>query len=347
MSQLATSSVWPGLALAFALAAVAKLIATVVPVSAVLIAIVLGVVWRSTLGEQARFLPGLEWVVHKLLRLGIALVGLRITLSGLATVGFSAVPVVLISILCIFGVSIILGRMLGISRPLMILLAMGTAVCGCTAIVATSATIRSKALETSVAVTCVVVIGSLGMLLYPWVAHELFANAPAAVGMFLATSIHDTSQVVGAALLYSQQFNQPEVIGIAGLTKLLRNLSLVFLIPLAAFLALQSSAALTEPGGPRPTLLPVFLRWFIALALCKIVLDLNLVQTEYFGSWQSFLGWVNSISEWLLVCAMAAIGHSLALSQLRMVGLKPLVFASALALTAALVSMTTIQIFVK
>ena len=89
---------------------------------------------------------------------------------------------------------------MGVPRRLGTLLAVGTAVCGCTAVVALSPVIRARNVETAYAVTCVVLFGCIGMLFYPWLAAALFGASPVHAGVFLGTSIHDTSQVVGSAL---------------------------------------------------------------------------------------------------------------------------------------------------
>jgi uncharacterized membrane protein YadS len=85
------------------------------------------------------------------------------------------------------------------------------------------------------------------MLIYPWIADALFRGNATAAGMFLGTAIHDTSQVMGAAMIYAQQFAAPDAVAVAGFTKLLRNLSMLVLIPLAAF-SMRGSA--TARRGP-------------------------------------------------------------------------------------------------
>ena len=98
-----------------------------------------------------------------------------------------------------------IARLLAVPRRLGLLLAIGTAVCGCTAVVAMAPLIRARHAETAFAVTCVVLFGCIAMLFYPWVASHFLAASPVHAGIFLGTAIHDTSQVIGAALIYSQQ----------------------------------------------------------------------------------------------------------------------------------------------
>jgi len=92
------------------------------------------------------------------------------------------------------------------------------------------------------------------MLLYPWLADLVFHGNARAAGVFLGTSIHDTSQVIGAALIYAQQFGVPDAVPVAGFTKLLRNLSMLALIPLAAWSAERADDRDSRPAGARDNL---------------------------------------------------------------------------------------------
>ena len=243
----------PGLALAIALAAFARGMAASLahgvgglpefPLSPVMCAVLLGMLWRNTLGVPLWATRGLNWAMHRLLRIGIALVGLRLTLAGATAIAATALPVALSCLLVALGAGVAISRLLGVPRRLGLLLAIGTAVCGCTAVVAISPVIRARHAETAFAVTCVVLFGCIAMLLYPWVAGHFFAAAPVYAGIFLGTAIHDTSQVIGAALIYSQQAAAPAALAAASVAKLLRNLSIAVLIPLAAWLTQRHEAA--------------------------------------------------------------------------------------------------------
>src|SRR5882724_6419097 len=236
----------PGVLVAILLAVLAKSLADSVaqgaiglpkiPLSPVLYAVLIGMLWRNTLGVPAWTSDGLNWAMHRLLRTGIALVGLRLTLAGASAIAVTALPVALGCLATALVAGIVISRLLAVPKRLGILLAIGTAVCGCTAVVAMSPVIRAKHAETAFAVTCVVLFGCVAMLLYPWVAGHFFGDSPVHAGVFLGTAIHDTSQVIGSALIYSQQVGAPDALSAASVAKLLRNLSIVVLIPAAAWL---------------------------------------------------------------------------------------------------------------
>lgn len=324
-----------GILLAIALAAVAEVASRAFrdwlnpdgpsPVSPVLCAVLLGVAWRNTVGLRPGFLPGLQWITNNLLRLGIALVGLRLSLSGLASTATVALPVVLACITTAVVVSVAVGKLLGLSQPLCLLLAAGTAVCGCTAICAVTPVVKAQAVDTGLALTCVVVLGCTGMLLYPWLAHTIFGSATSAAGVFLGTSIHDTSQVMGASLIYAQQFNASDAVAVAGFTKLLRNLSLLILVPLFAMWTGNAGGGQTKLT--RAQVLPLFLISFVLLAVLRTAGDGFTAGTSMAHAWSQVVSLGVSASDMFLVCGMTAVGLNVSLADLRGVGSRALAAA--------------------
>ena len=116
------------------------------------------------------------------------------------------------------------------------LVAVGTSICGASAIVATAPAINANKEEVTYAIANITLFGILSMLIYPYFANLYFSGEPLLIGLFLGTSIHETSQVAAAGLIYEQQFNSPETLNIATVTKLIRNTFLIIMIPLFAFL---------------------------------------------------------------------------------------------------------------
>lgn len=310
--------------------------------SPVFCAVILGMAWRNCVGVSAGVNEGVQWITQTLLRVGIALVGLRLTLHGLTTLGLLAIPVVIGCILTALGASYVLGRWLKIASPLRSLIAVGTAVCGCTAVVAVSPAVRAKPEETGLALTCVVLFGSLGMLVYPWLAHALFSGEGQAAGIFLGTSIHDTSQVIGASLIYTQQFGAPETVATAGFTKLLRNLSLLVLVPVLCTLYRERSDCADKPKklfANWRTALPSFLIWFMLLAVARTVGDAVFGDSSLADGWQGAVSVGLSASELFLVCGMAAVGLSVSLKHVQQLGWRAPLAAFLVALSVAAVSL--------
>jgi len=331
----------PGIAVAVALALVARAIADALahgaaglpklPLSPVMCAVVLGMLWRNTLGVPGWATNGLKWAMHQLLRTGIALVGLRLTLSGASSIALTALPVALtcltVALLAGWG----LARLFGVGPRLGALLAIGTAVCGCTAVVAMAPVIKARHAETAFAVTCVVLFGCAAMLCYPWVAGQFFAASPVHAGIFLGTAIHDTSQVIGAGLMYSQQAGAPAALAAASVAKLLRNLSIAVLVPLAAWLARRhqarggadDTAAETHHGlAPHPQLVPMFVVAFLAFIVVRTAGDTLLGEGS--ALWQAVVHTGYTASDLFLTCGMTAVGLSVSFADMWRIGWRPL-----------------------
>jgi uncharacterized integral membrane protein (TIGR00698 family) len=345
----------PGIAVAAVLALFAKAVAgefaagiaglPKLPVSPVMIAVVFGMLWRNTLGVPRFATEGLEWVMRGLLRTGIALVGLRLTLSGATAVAANALPVALTCICVALGGAALICRVFQVPPRLAVLLAVGTAVCGCTAVIAVAPAIRARNDETAFAITCVVLFGCIAMLSYPWLAAHFFLAYPLYAGVFLGTAIHDTTQVIGAALIYSQQHAQPLALAAASVAKLLRNLSIVLIVPAAAWFARNKESADAENAAPADgaagvRLVPLFVLGFVACVVLRTVGDTLLRGSGLDADWHAATAVGQNASELFLICGMTAVGLSVSFRQMWRIGWRPLASGFAVAILVGVTSLS-------
>jgi uncharacterized integral membrane protein (TIGR00698 family) len=343
----------PGIAIAGVLALLAKAVAgelaggiaglPKLPVSPVMIAVVLGMLWRNTLGVPRFAAEGLEWVMRGLLRTGIALVGLRLTLSGATAIAASALPIAVTCICVALGGAALICRVFHVPPRLAVLLAVGTAVCGCTAVIAVAPAIRARNDETAFAITCVVLFGCIAMLTYPWLAAHFFLATPLYAGVFLGTAIHDTTQVIGAALIYSQQHTQPLALAAASVAKLLRNLSIVLIVPAAAWFARgQRDAAAAQPadGGAGVRLVPLFVLGFVFCVVLRTVGDALARSSGIDAEWHAATTAGHNASELFLICGMTAVGLSVSFTQMWRIGWRPLASGFAVAILVGVTSLS-------
>jgi uncharacterized integral membrane protein (TIGR00698 family) len=233
-------------------------------------------------------------------------------------------------------------RAFGLPRRLAILVAVGTAICGNSAIAATAPVIGADENETSYAVGTITLFGLLALFAYPFAAHLLFDGDARLAGLFLGTAIHDTAQVAGAGLLYAQQYGASEALDTATVTKLVRNLFMLAVIPLIALQQRRSKPPkISARRLPLRQAVPFFVVGFAAMALVRTLGDLG---AKPFGglldasAWTGAIDLVSASSTWSLAVAMAGIGLSTRLRQLRSLGLQPLAAGLAAALTVGVVS---------
>ena len=317
------------------------------PVSGVPVAIVLGLLLRNTLPLPAWLAPGLKFATTNILRAGIVLVGIRLSVFDVLKLGIAGLPVVLAAIMT--GVLFVtwFNKRLGLPPRLGTLIAAGTSICGVTAIVSTAPAIDADEKEVAYAVANVVAFGLIGMLLYPYLAHAVLTTSET-IGLFLGTSIHDTSQVVGAALTYKQVYGDDVVLRVATVTKLTRNIFLAVVIPVLTWMHMRSNARIGSGGiGGVTTLVPGFVAGFLAMAIARSIGDATLASSgAAFGvlsaeSWASMtrdLGdfWASQV---LLGTAMAAVGLNTNFAVFKGVGLKPFAVGMAGALVVGAVGM--------
>jgi uncharacterized integral membrane protein (TIGR00698 family) len=334
------AGVLPGLALTVAVAWVGMQASTWIgsdllgfeksPISGIMMAIVIGLVIGNVVRLPAWTRPGIGFSMKRILRLGIILLGIRLSLGDVLRLGALGIPLI---VLCVIGAILLtrwLSARLGLSERLGILIGVGTSICGATAIVATGPAIESKEEELTYAVANVTVFGIVAMLLYPYLGHALFADHPTSAGLFLGTAIHETAQVAGSGLIYAEMFDDDDVIDVATVTKLVRNVLMALLIPLMAYRYQQHHAA--DPGHAQKfsfiRLFPVFILGFILLAMVRTVGDATLDYGSAWGvfdkgQWKTLTTGIQTCAEQFLAMAMAGVGLGTSVAQLRGLGLKP------------------------
>jgi uncharacterized integral membrane protein (TIGR00698 family) len=343
----------PGVVLLVALAALATVTARAVgvsllgfeksPVSPILAAILLGLAIRNAIGMPPVYEAGVRLGLKRVLRLGVALLGLQLSLGAAGAIGLTALPIAAGCIVAALALAGVIGRAFGLPPRLGTLIAVGTAICGNTAIVATAPVIGADDDETSYAVGCITVFGLLALLSYPFLSHALFADAQSA-GLFLGTAIHDTAQVAGAGLLYLQQYGDPRALEAATVTKLVRNLSMLAVIPAMALLAQRGAGGARARTDWRQAV-PGFVFGFVALCALRTVGDLG---DRPFGvlapeTWRAWLDAAHWLSTACLTVAMASVGLGTSFARLRSLGLRPLAAGLVTALLVGVVSFLLIR----
>jgi len=317
-------------------------------VSPILIAILLGIGVRNFTRIPVSCESGVGFALGNILKVGIALLGIRLSLDAVAEIGLMAAPIVAASIGTALIVVQALARWVGLAPRLGTLIAVGTSICGVTAIAAVAPCIRARDGEVSYAIACIALFGLMSMLAYPFLADWLFAGSDISIGLFLGTAIHDTAQVIGAGLLFEQLHPQSQALEIATVTKLLRNLCMLLVIPCmtVAYARRARSADDVAAECSTPSLLgaiPLFIVGFVVMSLVRTCGDL------WFDVpvWPIFVDGLQQVSQVCLTVAMAAVGLGTRFSAIRMLGMQPLVVGFAAAAVVGVVSLSLIRLLVS
>lgn len=352
----ALPAILPGLALAVAVALLGRFLSGWIgedmmgmpksPLSPVMLAILIGVILGNTVRLPGYTAPGIRFCLVRVLRLGIVLLGLRLGLADAGAIGLQALPVIIVCVAAAIVLVTWFSARLGVAARLGTLVAVGTGICGSTAIVALSPVIRARQEETTYAVACITLFGMIAMLSYPFLAHGLFGDDGLQVGVFLGTAVHDTAQVVGAGLVFEEYFGTAGALDGATVTKLVRNLGMLVVVPLLGFLYQRRTREAGEAPQPWYRMVPLFVLGFAAMSALRTVGDLS---EHPFGlmttaQWEALLAVAARTAELCLGVAMAAVGLGTRLGSLRAIGVRPMLVGLVSALLVGGVSVAMIQL---
>jgi uncharacterized integral membrane protein (TIGR00698 family) len=298
----------PGLALAAALAVVAYGISHVEPrASALVAALLLGMVVSNVTGGRALIAPGARFAARRILRVGIALLGLRISLHLIGDVGWRGVVVAVAAVGFTLPFTVWLGRRLGVSPALSLLIGAGCGICGAAAVVAMEPVAGAKDEEAGFALATVTALGTVAMLALPVLGTSALGLSDDDFGLWAGGSVHEVAQVVGAAGGVSAA-----ALAVATIVKLTR---VVLLVPVIVVTAVIKGRAGGKRGNPVPL--------FVALFLVAVAIRSTGVLSD------SLVAHATDVDTALLACAMAGLGLTIDIAELRRLGGRPLVLGTA------------------
>lgn len=310
-AQLQLRKLFPGVLACIVVAAAATFLSEHYGAPVMLFALLLGMAMNFLSGDGP-CKPGIEFTAKQVLRLGVALLGLRITLGQIAELGWQPVAIVVLSVVLTIAVSMLAARLMGFQSLFGLLSGGATAICGASAALALAAALPNHPLKeraTLFTVIGVSALSTLAMIVYPMLAQAVGLDARLA-GVFLGATIHDVAQVVGAGYSLSKETGD-----VATFVKLMRVAMLVPVIVFAVMLvrARERNAGDAGDTGPRPPLLP----WF-AVAFALLV---GINSTGWLP--QALTQGGSEFSRWCLVASIAGIGMKTQLKELATVGIKP------------------------
>lgn len=300
----------PGLGVALLAFVVADLLHLALPVVPALTAcVVLGIVFAAAPGParlRAATKPGLATAARRLLRLGIVLLGFKLSLVDIAGLGWLVLGLIVAIVLITFGLTFAVGRLFRLPGDEPLLIAAGFSICGVSAIGAMSGVTRSRDDEQATPVALVTLCGTLAIAVLPLLA-PVFGLDARQFGMWTGASVHDVGQVVATA-----QVAGASALAIAVVVKLTR---VALLAPMVAItgLALRHRAS----AATRPPLVPLFLVAFLAAVLARTVLPLP----------AQFLSAADDVQLLLLGMALFGIGSAIRIGNLVRTGARSLAVA--------------------
>jgi len=275
---------------------------------AMLFALLLGIA-MSFLYEESSCREGIAYSASFVLRVGVALLGLRIAINDLLVLGFQTIALLVLAIASTITLGIFLAKAMGLSKYFGALTGGSTAICGASAAMAITAVLpdhEHKERDTLLTIIGVTSLSTIAMVLYPILVAQLGFSTTEA-GILLGGTIHDVAQVVGAGYSVSEEAGD-----IATLVKLMR-VSLLMPVVLIMLAVIKRQNALND--GAKAPGIPIFLVVFIVLMIINSVFTIpTIISTSLI-----------SFSRFALVVAITAIGMKSNLSRLTQVGMRPII----------------------
>lgn len=334
---MARVDVLRGLALACVVAGAAWAIegafedADIVGLSAVFLAIVLGLVVRQVL-PAASLVPGARFASDTVLKAGIVLLGIRFGLDDLGAVGGRGVLAICAALLAAAAVGFVVLRLDLLPRRLALLIAVGTAICGNSAIAATAPVLGAEDEEVSYASATITLFGMVLLVVLPVVGQALGLSAQQ-FGILAGAGVHDTAQAVATGFIFAAESGE-----VATVTKLARTMALIPLLMVLSITVGKGQG--TAPGNLRGHV-PLFAIGFVAMSLLRTALDVWVLPSAGIDQALELLSGTASAC---ILIAMAGVGLTTRLGNLRRMGLRPLVvglvWAVAVTTAAGLVAVT-------
>jgi len=309
-------AVLPGLAGCVVLAAAALGLAEfpaikgTLHLSALLLVILLGMAWKSLVQVPDALLPGIRMAQRPVLRWAVAGLGFRLSIGELFKIGAPALAVVTVSTFAALGFGWWVARRLAVGEKLGLLLGVGGAICGASAVVAADSVVQGEKRDSALALGVITLLGTIGIALYP-VLHHALHMSDFVYGVWDGASLHEMAQVVAAGFGVSD-----EAARVATVVKLAR---ICLLAPVVLYIGWSLRHRHLAAGKARVAPLPWFLVLFVALALLNSTGWLR----------PAWIEGARRVDLWLLCVGMAGVGLQTGFSELRAAGFRPIAAGTA------------------
>ena len=301
----------PGLVASILLATIAFVLADqpfvrdTLHLGALLLVILLGMTWRTFAALPAAALPGVQLAQRPLLRWAVAGLGFRLSLGEIARIGGPALVVVLVSTLSTLAFGWWIARRLGVGEKLGILLGVGSAICGASAVIAADTVVQAEKQDSTLALAIITLLGTLGIVLYPWIGRAA-GMGDFFFGVWDGASLHEMAQVVAAGATFSKAAT-----GVATVVKLVR---ICLLAPIVFWLAWRMRANTGAAGVAKVSVVPWFLVLFVLFAAIN--------STGWLPG--PLVHQIQRADLWLLCVGMAGVGLQTSFADLRRAGWTPI-----------------------
>ena len=287
--------------------------------SPLIVGIILGMLYANSLRNHLpeTWVPGILFCTKQVLRAGIVLYGFKLTFQSVIAIGLPAILIDMVIVVLTILIGVWVGRLMKMDKDLALLTAMGSAICGAAAVLGAEPVVKCEAHKTAVAVSTVVIFGTLSMFIYPVMYRAGILDLdPEQMVLYTGATLHEVAHVVGAGNAMGKEISDAAII-----VKMIRVMMLVPVLLITSFMV---SRAAVKAGGQGGSMKDISIPWFAIGFLAVIGFNsFDLLP-------QSLIAFINNLDTFLLTMAMTALGAETSIDKFKKAGAKPFVLASLL-----------------
>lgn len=292
--------------------------------SPLIVGIILGMLYANSLRNHLpeTWVPGILFCTKQVLRAGIVLYGFRLTFQSVVAIGLPAILVDVIIVGATIGIGMLLGKLLKMDKDLSLLTATGSAICGAAAVLGAEPVVKSEPHKTAVAVSTVVIFGTISMFLYPALYRAGFLDLdPQQMGVYTGSTLHEVAHVVGAGNAMGKEISDAAVI-----VKMIRVMMLAPVLVIMSFALARTgvkavAGAVKGNGTVAAKRGKITIPWFAFGFLAVIGFNsFDLLPHVVVDG-------INNVDTFMLTMAMTALGTETSIEKFKKAGAKPFILA--------------------
>ncbi|MFQ3854304.1 YeiH family protein [Staphylococcus sp. 2S1] len=317
-----------GIMMTLVIAMVATILGSEFPViGGAIFAIIIGIIINNIILIPKKYEAGIKYSSKKILHYSIIVLGFTLSFQSIGAIGWKSLPIIIITLLVAFITVFLLMKLFKINEHLSILIGVGTAICGGSAIAATSPVIKAKESEVAFAISTIFLFNLIAVFIFPPLGHVLNMGQTA-FGYFGGTAINDTSSVIAATSNYGNT-----ALETGAVVKLTRTLMIIPVVLFFTYRTIRKEKA-KQTDTSIAKIFPWFIVWFIVASLISTVFNFSLTVIHVF----------QQISLFLITMAMAGIGLSVDFKQFKQAGMKPVMLGLVTWIVVIISSLITMKL---
>lgn len=317
-----------GVVMTLVIAMVATIMGNKFPIiGSAIFAIILGIIINNIIIIPKKYEAGIKFSSKKILHYSIVVLGFTLSFQSIGVIGWKSLPIIIVTLCAAFLAVFLLMKILKINEHLSILIGVGTAICGGSAIAATSPVIKAKESEVAFAISTIFLFNLLAVFIFPPLGHIMHMSQ-SAFGYFGGTAINDTSSVIAATSNYGKT-----ALETGAVVKLTRTLMIIPVVLFFTYRTIRKEReAKTDTSIAK--IFPWFIVWFVVASLISIIFNFSPMVISFF----------QQVSLFLITMAMAGIGLNVNFNQFKQAGFKPVLLGLVTWIVVIVTSLITMKL---